>query len=60
MRSIPSTASTAAQELGERHPVVSAQVAPVGVHVLAEQRDLADAVAGEALDLGEQLGAGRD
>ena len=45
-----------AQELGERHPVVAAQVAPVGVHVLAEQRDLPHAVAGEALDLGEQLG----
>ena len=45
-----------AQQLGEGHSVVAAQVAPVGVHVLAEQGDLAHAVAGEALDLGQQLG----
>src|SRR5262249_10059417 len=31
------------------------EVAPPRVHVLAEQRDLADAVAGEPLDLGEDV-----
>ena len=44
-----------AQELGERQPILSAEVAPVGVHVLAKERDLADAVAGKPLDLGQQL-----
>ncbi len=42
-----------AEELGERQPVVAAQVAPVSVHVLAKERDLADPVPGKALDLCE-------
>ena len=43
-----------AQELGERD-APRAQVAPVGVDVLAEEGDLADAVGDEALDLGDEL-----
>ena len=53
---MPSIASTAAQQLGERaRAAVAAQVAAVGVDVLAEQRHLAHAVAGEALGLGDEL-----
>ena len=40
-----------AQQVGE----VSAEVAAVRVHVLAEQGDLLDALAGEALHLGQDL-----
>ena len=41
-----------AQQVGEFGPVLArAEVAAVGVHVLAEQRDLGDAVGGERLDL---------
>ena len=41
-----------AQQVGELGPVLpGAEVAAVGVHVLAEQRDLGDAVGGERLDL---------
>ena len=43
------------QQLRERRAVRAAKVAPVAVDVLAEQGHLADAVGGEALDLGEQL-----
>ena len=45
----------AVQQLGEAR-ALGPQVAPVGVDVLPEQRDLADAVGGQALDLGDQLG----
>ena len=44
-----------------RRPVVARrsgcerEVAAVGVHVLAEQRDLGDAVGGQALDLGDEV-----
>ncbi len=41
------------QQLGERRPW--AQAAPVGVDVLAQQRDLAYPVGGQPLDLGDQL-----
>ena len=41
-----------AQQVGEFGPVLArAEVAAVGVHVLAEQRDLGDTVGGERLDL---------
>ena len=41
-----------AQQVGELRAVLAgAEVAPVGVHVLAEQRDLGDAVGRELLDL---------
>ena len=43
------------QQLGERGLLPHGQVAPVGVHVLAEERDLAHAVVGLALDLLDQL-----
>ena len=43
------------EQVGERRPL-RAQVAPVGVHVLAQQRDLAHAVGGEALGLAHELG----
>jgi hypothetical protein len=44
------------EELGERRLPSAREVAPVRVHVLAEQRDLAHAVSGQALHLGDQLG----
>ena len=58
MRSSPSTASTAPQQLAERGGPAPGgpEVAAVGVDVLPEQRDLADAVGHEALDLGDELG----
>ena len=46
------------EQLGEAGLRAGGQVAAVGVHVLPEQRDLADAVGGQRLDLGHQL-AGR-
>ena len=52
----PGIASTRVEQLREGDPALLRQVAPVAVHVLPQQRDLADAVAGEALDLGDQLG----
>ena len=52
MRSMPSTASTARSRSANCGPVLAgAEVAAVGVDVLAEQRDLDDAVGGELLDL---------
>ena len=49
---MPSTASTARSRSANCGPVLpGAEVAPVGVDVLAEQRDLGDAVGGELLDL---------
>ena len=40
-----------AQQVGELGTVLSgAEVTPVGVHVLSEERDLDDAVAGEFFD----------
>ena len=48
----------ARQQLGERDPLLLRQVAPVAVHVLAQQGHLAHAVRGQRLDLGDQL-AGR-
>ena len=51
-RSMPSTASTARSRSANCGPVLpGAEVAAVGVDVLAEQRDLDDAVGGELLDL---------
>ena len=47
IRSIPSIASHCAQELGEADARVRREVAAVRVHVLAEQRDLADALGGQ-------------
>ncbi len=55
MRSIPSTASIRASSSAKRIRALRGQVAAVAVHVLAQQRHLADAVGGEALDLGDQL-----
>ena len=52
---MPSTASTAREQLRERR-ALRPQVAPVGVDVLAQQRDLAHAVGGEPLGLGDELG----
>jgi hypothetical protein len=43
------------QELGKGRPAFAGQVAAVAVDVLAEQRHLAHAFGGEALDLGDQL-----
>ena len=43
------------QELGERDPLVLRQVAPVAVHVLAQQGHLANALRGQRLDLPDQL-----
>ena len=43
-----------AQQLAEAAPLRDGQVAPPRVDVLAEQRQLAHALAGEALGLGEQ------
>ena len=52
MRSMPSTASSAAQQVGELRAVLpGAEVASVGVDVLTEHGDLAHAVGGELLDL---------
>ena len=54
MRSIPSTASSArrsAAKLFDRRP----QVAAVGVHVLAEQRHLADAVGRQEGGLADEI-----
>ena len=49
---MPGTASSGAQEVGELRSVLArAEVAPVGVDVLAEQGDLAHAVGRELLDL---------
>ena len=45
----------ASEQLGEAGLALPRQVAPVGVDVLAQQGDLADAVRGERLDLGDQL-----
>ena len=42
-----------AQHLGE--PRLAVEVAPVAVHVLAEQRDLDDTVSDEARDLGDDV-----
>ena len=42
------------QQLGEQR-AAAGQVAPVGVDVLAEQRDLGDAPAGQARDLGHDV-----
>ena len=44
-----------AQQLGEGRPL-GPQIAAVGVHVLAEQRDLRDAVGGQPPPLGHELG----
>ena len=55
IRSIPSIASTSAQQLGEADTGVRAEVAPVRVDVLAEERDLPDALARRALDLRDDL-----
>ena len=46
-------AATACEQLGEAGLAV--EVAPVGVHVLAEQRDLDHAVGHETLDLGHDV-----
>ena len=54
MRSTP-VAATARSSLGEARLAV--QVAAVGVHVLAEQGDLEDAVGDETRDLGDDLGS---
>ena len=45
-----------AQQLGEREALLARQVAAVGVDVLAEQGQLAHAVGGQALDLGDHVG----
>ena len=51
----------AGQQLGERDPLGLRQVAPVAVHVLAQQGHLAHPVGGQRLDLGDQLrGAAAD
>ncbi len=46
------------QQLGEGRPPLARQVAAVGVDVLAQQRHLAHAVGGEALDLGDHVRGG--
>ena len=51
---MPSIASTRAQQLGEPARL-RAQARAVGVDVLAEQRDLADALGGERAHLGDEL-----
>ena len=43
------------EQLGEGRLLAARQVAAVGADVLAEQRDLAHAVGGQPLDLGDQL-----
>ena len=63
---MPGTAADRLQQLGEQRPHpgrgVAAlpgrehEVATVGVDVLAEERDLGDAVGGECLDLGDDVG----
>src|SRR5439155_11567425 len=45
----------AAQELGERRSLLAGEVAAVGIHVLPEQRDLADAIGGQPFHFGHQL-----
>ena len=62
---MPSTAPGGPQQVGEQRPHLGRgvtrptgrqlQVAPVAVHVLAEQCDLGDARSGELLDLGDDL-----
>ena len=52
---MPSTASTRAQQLGEADARLPGQVAAVAVDVLAEQGDLAYAIGGQRLGLGNQL-----
>ena len=52
-RSSPSIGTARAQQLGERLPV--AELHAVGVDVLPEQGDLADALGDQRLDLGEDL-----
>ena len=44
-----------AQELAEVRPDVRSEIPPPGVDVLAEERDLLDAVAGQRADLGDDL-----
>ena len=51
---MPSTASSSASSSAKL--VRWAQVAPVGVDVLPEQRDLADPVGGHRAGLGDELG----
>ena len=46
------------EQLGERGPVLAAQIAAVGVDVLAQQRDLAHAVGGQPADLLHELRGG--
>jgi hypothetical protein len=43
------------QQPGEADPALQSQIAAVAVDVLAQQRHLADAVSGQALDLGHDL-----
>ena len=52
-RSSPSTLAAGAQQLRERAAV--AQLGAVGVHVLAEQRHLEDALADQRAHLGEDV-----
>ena len=59
MRSIPSTASHARSSSPNSVVELGPQVAAPGVHVLAEQRDLLDAVGGEARHLGDDLAGPR-
>ena len=55
MRSMPSTRVARAQQLAELGADVGQQVAAPRVDVLAEQRDLLDALRGEPRDLGDDL-----